>query len=575
MRFLLLTALLAASASAQETMIHEVIDPKTNTHVNVTALFSEPSRGGFMPVRVRIANNLPGDRSIRLDFKSSASYDSRISTRSSFPIKAPAGKTLTRDIMVPLSPSPTPHADACNLTANLSGSLGNAENTIRVSTASDTPAVLLSESLFTVNASSLDAALTKKGSSRYGGRHFAAKCDPKQLPTDWLAFSGYDSLLMTSADWSAASASSRNAIVSWMMLGGQLVIFSDSQPSLASLGIPPDPGFGSCLLRPIPSDLKLRPKETIDLASNVNPVRRLNAATNQDFESSWPLQSRFGSQEFHYGLFIAVLVLFGILVGPVNLFVLAKSGRRHRLFITTPLISLGASLLLILLIIFQDGFGGKGMRRVLMEVRPDAGQNAAFIHQEQIARTGILTGSRFTVDPACFLTPVPIAKSRWTRYTSDYQTRGTFNLQPADGKLQASGDWFQSRSEHGHALTAVVATRGRIERTATPGTFVSTFDFPIEELYLLDDSQQWHRAQNIATGKPFITTPCEARSAEPALAAETNAFTTRNRELLSRARKRPDHYIAITSAAPAIPTHPGIRWQETRTIITGPVMGKH
>ena len=88
-----------------------------------------------------------------------------------------------------------------------------------------------------------------------------------------------------------------------------------------------------------------------------------------------------------------MLVLFGILVGPVNLFVLAKSGRRHRLFITTPLISLGASLLLILLIIFQDGFGGRGMRRVLMEVRPDAGQNAAFLHQEQIARTGILTGT--------------------------------------------------------------------------------------------------------------------------------------------------------------------------------------
>lgn len=577
MRRLLLSAILAASATAQETMIHEVFDPKTDTHVNVTALFSEPSRGGFMPVRVKVANNLAGDRSIRLDFKSSASYDSRIAARSSFPITVPAGKTVTRDLMVPLSPSPRPHSNMLNFTATLSGSLGRTENSIHLTTSPDAPCVLLSESLFTVNASTLDAELKKKGgSSRYGGSEtFAAKCDPKQLPTDWLAFSGYDSLLMTAADWSKTPAGARNAIVSWMMLGGQLVIFSDSQPSLASLGLPPDPGFGSCLLRPLSSDLKLRPKETLDLVSSVNPVRHRQVATNQDFDGSWPLQSRFGGKEFQYGLFIAVLVLFGILVGPVNLFVLAKSGRRHRLFITTPLISLGASLLLILLIIFQDGFGGRGMRRVLMEVRPDAGQNAAFLHQEQIARTGILTGNRFTVDPACLVTPVPIAKNRWARYTDDYQTRGSFNLQPADGKLQASGDWFQSRSEHGHALSAVVATRGRIERASAPGSFVSTFDFPIDELYFLDDAQQWHRAQNIATGKPFTPTPCEARVAEPALATETNAFTTRNRELLSRARKRPNHYIAITSAAPAIDTHPAIRWQETHTLITGPVLGKH
>jgi hypothetical protein len=62
--------------------------------------------------------------------------------------------------------------------------------------------------------------------------------------------------------------------------------------------------------------------------------------------------------------------------------------------------------------------------------------------------------------------------------------------------------------------------------------------------------------------------------AEPALAAEANAFTIRNRELLERAKNRPGHYIAITGQAPGINTHPGMRWKETRTVITGPVMGK-
>src|SRR5690606_21574539 len=101
------------------------------------------------------------------------------------------------------------------------------------------------------------------------------------------------------------------------------------------------------------------------LRKNVSPRQ---ASIASDFSTSWPLQQSYGSQEFRYGLFIGVLVLFAIIVGPVNLFVFAKVGKRHRLFITTPIISLATSLLLVGLIILQDGFGGSGFRRVLMEV---------------------------------------------------------------------------------------------------------------------------------------------------------------------------------------------------------------
>jgi hypothetical protein len=575
MRHFLLPFALLLPLSAQETMIREVFDPKTDTHVEVLALFTQPSRGGFFPVRVKVANNLANERSIRLDFRSYANYDGRIQSKSSFPINAPAGKTVTRDIMVPLCDNPAPHGDSLNFSVELSGSLGRAENTIHTNTGTNSPSVLLSESLFTPNASALDAECMKTSGSRYGSHSFAAKFDPKQLPGDWLAFSGYDSVMMTESDWSNVPAGARAAIFSWVNLGGQLVIYGGTNPGAASLGLPENAGFGSCVIRPVSSDLKLDPKETVGLAASNNPVRHRHAAISSDYGGSWPLQARFGSQGFHYGVFIAVLIVFGILVGPVNLFVFAKSGRRHRLFITTPLISLGASLVLIALIIFQDGFGGNGMRRILMEVRPDSGRNAAFLHQEQFSRTGILTGARFTVDPACLFVPVPIARSRWARHTNDYNTRGVFNLQPGGGKMEASGDWWQSRSEHGHALTAVISTRGRIERGGDSKTFVSTFDFPIETLYVLDESKQWHRAESIATGTPFTLTPVDSTMAEPALAEEANAFTTRNQQLFSSAKNRPNHFIAITGAAPGIDTHPGIRWKETRTIITGPVTGKN
>jgi hypothetical protein len=560
---------LALQVSAQETMIRQVFDPVTDTHVEVLALFSQPSPGGYFPVRVKIANNQKNDSNVWLEFKIKEDRINDLQATSSFNFTAGGGKTVTRDIMVPLSPPSAFYIGS--IEATLAGSMGRAGNTIRTCINAIQPAVLLSEALFTPNASSLDSASRAKGGSIHGSTEFAAKFDPKQLPDDWLAFSGYDSVIMTDGDWTNIPPGGRNAILSWLRLGGQLVIYSTGSATAASLGIPAEASFGTVAIRSVSSDLKLDAPAVVKLVAD-NATKPQQVSQRSDFQKSWPLQNLFGAQTFRYALFITVLIAFGILVGPVNLFVFAKSGQRHKLFITTPLISLGASLILIALIIVQDGFGGNGMRRVLMEVRPDAGANAAYLHQEQFCRTGVLTGSRFTIDTPSTFQPVAIAASRWARYTDGSGAKGSFNLQPADGKLQASGDWFQSRSEHGHVLSAVVATRGRIEKTDTPGTGLSTFEFPIDTLFYLDEAKQWHRAEAITAGKRFNLTPVENSMVDPSLATEINAFAARNKQFLKTATKRPGHFIAITTQAPGIDTNPGIKWKETHTVITGPIV---
>ena len=567
----LLSLALALHVSAQETMIRQVFDPVSDTHVEVLALFSKPSPGGYLPVRVKIANNLKNDSRVRLDFESKSDYGTNLGARSSFSFDTPGGKSTTRDIIVPLCP-PGGYYDGNNVTARLSGSMGMAENTIRSSIDKSQPAVLLSEALFTPNASLLDSAASGKFSgSRGGSMEFAGKFDPKQLPDDWLAFSGYDSVIMTDGDWTNIPPGARNALLSWVRLGGQLAIYSTSSTTASALGLPAAAGYGSIVIRNVPSDLKLDAPKVVSLvADNSNKPRQLS---NQNgFKGRWPLQTLFGEQKFQYALFVIVLIIFAILVGPVNLFVFAKSGQRHKLFITTPIISLAASLVLIILIITQDGFGGNGMRRILMEISPDGGVNAAYVHQEQFCRTGVLTGSDFTLGTPAILQPVVIASSRWACFTDGNGAKGNFNLQPADGKLQASGDWFQSRSEHGHVLSAVISTRGRIEKTDALGTYLSTFDFPIDTLFYLDESKQWHRADGITAGKRFTLTPVEPTTALPALTSEVNAFAGRNQQFLKTAISRPGHFVAITTQAPGIDTNPGIKWKETRTVITGPVV---
>ncbi len=567
---LLLLLLVLTPLRAQEVIFRQVFDTKTDTHVEVLSLFSNPSLGGYHPVRVVISNQQKIPHKIVLTFKDSTSYDDSLSTSSSYSFLAPPGDIITSDLLIPLSAqngSLSYHA----LSVNLTGTMGKSEHTVSSVFEPDQAAVLLSGSLYTANASALDTEFNSRGSSHSSSSsQFSSKFDPKQLPDDWRAFSGFDSVLMTESDWAAVPPGSRNALVSWLRLGGQLVVYSSSSTTSAALGLPEDPSFGQILIKPVLSDLRLPPDETVDLVDTGRNSKTRVQTLMSDFNSGWPIQKSFGEKSFNYVIFVIILVAFGILVGPVNLFVFAKSGRRHRLFITTPIISIGTSLLLVVLIIFQDGFGGEGTRIVLMEVRPDANQNAAFIQQEQFSRTGVMTSPGFSVDAPALVAPVPIAPSRWARFTDSSDSRGIYDLQPAAGKIHASGDWFQSRSEQGQLVTAVLPTRGRIEATTRPGVIVSTFDFPIQTLLYKDTGGKWHRAENVTMGESTQLKEMEATAVLPILNELGSRVSDRNKTFLKQVQDREDYFIAITDAGPALETHPGIDWKTT-TIITGPL----
>jgi hypothetical protein len=242
------------------------------------------------------------------------------------------------------------------------------------------------------------------------------------------------------------------------------------------------------------------------------------------------------------------------------------------LFVTTPIISLATCLLLLVLIVFVDGFGGNGNRVVLMEVPGNPDQPNAYVHQEQLSRTGILTGSRFTLQTPALIYPALMTESPWTRYHNGRNVKGNFNLTPVSASATAaSGDWWLSRSEHAHCLTAVLPTRGRIEATDTPGMLVSSFDFPLESFFFLAPDGQWHRAGNVTAGKPFRPEPCQRGDAIGAIEAAAQQLSLRNRLMLTEATKRPNHFFATTTRGPAVGTLDSIRWSNTNTFITGAI----
>lgn len=593
-RLLILLASLVAPLGAQEVLFNHVPDPKSKTKVEAVALFNRPAPGGFLPVRVTVNNPSEQEGRITLSTESSdGSYGGQGSElTSSFDLTIPAERTSVHDLLVPCT-TLLNYRYGGNLSVNvrLSGSYGGAVGSVQTTYRDNQPAVLLSEPLYTPNASTLDSHMgsTSGGGHYRGSETFAGKFDARSLPEDWRAYSGYDGIAMTDTDWGNASPGARTAILRWNRLGGELILYTLSSSSdLATLGIAAegkgkrsaDRSFGRVTLVPIGIDLKLDAAPTVDRFHNQSRMTPVNAAIRSDFSSGWQTQAAFGEQTYNYGLFILILVGFGVLVGPVNLFVFAKSGRRHRLFITTPLIALGTSLLLIALIILIDGFGGRGIRTVLMEVRPDDGENSAYVLQEQVSRTGVLLGGGFTVTEPAVVTSVPLAASQWSRLTDSNDGGGMrYEEKFADGKLEVDGDWFQSRSEQGHFVRAIVPTRGRIESRGESGTpsFLSTFDFPIATLYYRDHANGWWKAENVVPGKAFTCTPTKPEEVMAFVTETSGQLAERSRRVfglkkdIASLHDRPGHFIAATENAPAIDTLKGIDWTKTRTFITGPI----
>ena len=447
------------------------------------------------------------------------------------------------------------------------------------------PSIFLSDTLQRRNGSNLTAEVHTRLSGGSGSSvDFGGQFSAKSMSDDWRAYIGYDICLLTDDDWRDLGPGARSALLQWNRMGGALHVYSSSPATdPASLGIEGlQPGtrnatrsWGELKIKRIDTANMLDGKSTVSDVMPSGTTRHRLRSLRDDFRSAWPLQNAFGAKTAHIVFFILVLIAFGVLVGPVNLFVFAKSGQRHRLFITTPIISVTASLLLIVLIIFQDGFGGRGSRLLLMEVRPDNTENAAFITQEQIARTGVLFATGFTSSEPSYLSPVLIAESRWARVTeSNDGGNSRYTIDVLENGLKAGGDWFQSRSEHGHLLETIRPTRGRIELVSdNPIPVVtSTFEFPLETLYYIDSDGDHWKAENVLQGRNTKLNSITGRDFTAWLGVARAGFTEKNRQRLDLTATRHGHFVAVSTGVPATETLDSINWKETRAVITGPIV---
>ena len=586
LRHLLLASLLLVAsgtfspALAQQTLLSTAYEDLLGSDVTVTPVFGLAGASGSLAFRVEIRNQTPNERTWFLSL--AEGYPNRtLSTSAEFSFTVPAGQVSSHDILLPISPQ------------FITGTYRNFVATLRTAgqkteTRTDSfennetlATVALSEKLATRSLSALDQAWLRGSSDK----RFGLAYDPKHLPQDWRGYSALDSLLIDLPTWKSLPRETARAILTWVRLGGTLDVYvENSAPTLSDIGLTVPDRFDpkANQLNLSIGTVRVFPWNGTELSNKITSQYSILNSRNEKLADGTALEKSIGAPQVQGGLAFALLFVFAIIVGPFNLFFLARKGRRHRLFVTTPLISFVACVLVVMLIIFREGIGGAGYRVALAELTHDADGSRLLLTQSQVSRTGVMFGSGFGSELPLQLDPIKTADTFFNPLSSATGLATSYRFQGA----AYQGGFFRSRSEQGFAVRAALPTRHRIELTSAPAsasggdvfdrpatpTLVSSLGFPIAELYYRDETGAvWHSSAPTIPGGTFALAPGSLEDMKKWLDARSSALPTRERDAVKRIFNQNGRYVALAPDAPelSLATHPAIRWQTTSALLTG------
>jgi hypothetical protein len=580
-RYLLaaLLALVPASpAVAGEQVFRHDYRDYGDTFVEIQSVFGVAARQGSLPYRITIRNQ-SGRPRVWTVTMSEGNQGRPLTTKATHRIEVENGAEVVREVTLPFAPAFLAY-DYRNLDIEVSASgLPTETRTASEQTPQDFPLIGMSKALAERSLTRLDAEVRNANSSN---PYFAKLFEPEHLPVEWIGYTGLDLLLLDEPAWKGLTSAQRQALVAWIRLGGRLDLYSESEIDLASLDLPLEAPKG----RDLPATLSLgriyfrtwdgREVPNSHLAF-YREAPQVAEALNTEFQQNWDLQSGFGIKKFNPTLVFLLLLAFAILVAPVNLFYLAKPGRRHRLFITTPIISIVTCLLIVFLIFFIDGVGGKGHRVVLADLQTGKGETRLYLTQEQISRTGVMLTSGFETARPFEINPVNLPPSHFNPLSQYGRRFATFEINGGS----YDGEFFRSRSEQAFSLRAAEPGRARIEAAGEEGgtpILVSNLSQEIVAFLYRDPKGELWTSPTGTVVAPGQRIPLERAKSRvlPDWMKETIALFSKSRQNQIRALTEPHRFFAQVRDpdAFALPTHPSLRWEKTALLLTGTPSGE-
>jgi hypothetical protein len=378
------------------------------------------------------------------------------------------------------------------------------------------------------------------------------------LPQEARGLSCLTALWLNASDWNNASPSLRWAVRDWVRAGGRLFVMSKERPALADL---PEKlgalGLGRVALdEPLDgSGLKRFSTKVLGLDDSPFPGRV------EDY-AEWK-SSLLPPFEAHVRLLLGLLLGFLVLLLPVNFLWLAPVQKRHRLFVTVPVISLLAGTGLLVVVLLTDGTGGIGIRNGLFLV--GEGSEGAVLYQEQLSRTGMVSSTRFALPE-----DTAFVMCKMDRHDGFRSSR--FGEETA-------GDWFSSRSIQGQALqrwlpagTGSAAVNLQAGSGEAPVLVAKGFSLRGPVFYADKNGDYW-TSPRLSAGTPAVMVRASARDFEDWFGRCISEPSSNLKARMREALQRRDWFFGAAGeeAEHWVPTLPQVRWVRNEMLCLGPV----
>ncbi len=246
--------------------------------------------------------------------------------------------------------------------------------------------------------------------------NFVSQVEPNQLPDNWLCYTPFMVVLVSSDAYKTLSVEARAALIQWVNVGGHLIVYgaSETRTELRLLG------KIEYRTSPVLTALGQIPKEWKMLSGNPpasmlvwNRYSGMGANDNFPFMIESDVLGRSG------GLILATL--FCVVAGPVNYFYWRRKKRIRMLILSLPAFSIAFCLLITGYFLATKGFSRKGGTFSISIL--DEGTDSAVTFSRHLLFSGLYPLGGFSFDREAAFFPMELGVAGDQQYDMTLQNQ--------------------------------------------------------------------------------------------------------------------------------------------------------
>ena len=319
-----------------------------------------------------------------------------------------------------------------------------------------------------------------------------AQVAPADWSGDWRAYEGFDGVILSADDYAELNDEARAALDQWLRFGGGLILLGGGVPArpawvgASTQGAEVDRRLYRCGLGRVSvfPDGRIRQRA----ATWSQLVQEARARRNLPSESEALGIARVPQPRLPvWGLF-CILFVFVIVIGPVNLVVLARMKRRLWMLWTVPLLSAVTCLLALGYFFIADGVRGRAYETSytwIDQVDGQAASSTVFAFNCPLPpRSGLRFDERVSVHPLS-------------------EGAGNRRIRFEDGRQILHGGWLASRVVGAFHVRDAAPTKLRLDVVGFDdqgATVVNGFGVRLTELIVTGPDGTTYRGENLAPG---------------------------------------------------------------------------